>query len=235
MIQQPALSSRLSAIAGWVPTGARVADIGTDHGLLPVWLLLHGGAARVIATDLRAEPLNRARQTAARFDAERGIEFRLCDGLRDIRREEVDTIVIAGMGGENIADILAAAPWTREGCRLILQPMSKQPELRSWLINSGYVIFRERLARERGRIQTIMLAGGGESSPMTPAQLYAGAERPEAEEPGLPAEYLDGLIKKAERALGGLTSSGRNGDAAKADWYHEVLGGLAGMKEEWSK
>ena len=105
------LSPRLDAIARQVPQGARLADIGTDHGYLPVWLLMRGTIERAIAADLREGPLGRARKTARQYGQSEKISFRLCDGLTDIDPDEVDVITIAGMGGETIATILEAAPW----------------------------------------------------------------------------------------------------------------------------
>ena len=112
-MKQLELSPRLALIAGWVPPGAKLADVGTDHAYLPVWLTLHGRVVSAIASDLRKGPLERARATGRTYGAE-GIDFRLGDGLAFIRPDEADTIVIAGMGGENIAQILAGAPWTAD-------------------------------------------------------------------------------------------------------------------------
>ena len=81
----PALTPRLGLLADWVPAGARLADVGTDHGYLPVWLVLEGRVASAIASDLRPGPLSRARETAAACDAE--LDLRLCDGLSAIRPE----------------------------------------------------------------------------------------------------------------------------------------------------
>ena len=107
------LSPRLAAIAALVPQGARLADVGTDHAYLPVRLLLDGGIASAVATDVNEGPLQRGRETAERYGV-RTILFRRCDGLADVRADEVDTVVIAGMGGDLIARILAAAPWTKQ-------------------------------------------------------------------------------------------------------------------------
>ena len=102
------LTPRLRQAAQWVPQGVRLADIGTDHGHLPIWLMLQGRIQSAIAADLRPGPLSRARENARRYGVT-GIDFRLCDGLSAIRAEECDAVVIAGMGGENIAAILAQA------------------------------------------------------------------------------------------------------------------------------
>ena len=149
------LSPRLEMMASLVPSGARLADVGTDHAYLPAALLLEGRIPSAIASDLRRGPLERARETAAAFDLKEKISFRLCDGLSGVGPEEADAIVIAGMGGETIAAILAAAPWTRErAVSLILQPMSSMSDLRAWLGQNGYDILEERLAREGDSLYT---------------------------------------------------------------------------------
>lgn len=103
--------------------------------------------------------------------------FRLCDGLSGIRPEETDAVVIAGMGGETIAQILEAAPWVRtRKIPLVLQPMSSIPELRQRLGEDGFHILEERLAREGDTLYVVMRAEAGEEPAMTPAQLWAGRQ-----------------------------------------------------------
>ena len=108
------LSPSLRTVADLVPEGARLADVGTDHAYLPAALILEGRIPFPIAADLRQGPLDRARATVREYGLTGKAAFRLCDGLRGIRPDEVDAIAIAGMGGETIAAILEAAPWTRE-------------------------------------------------------------------------------------------------------------------------
>ena len=154
------LTPRLRLLADWVPPGARLADIGTDHAYLPVWLRLHGRAASAIACDLREGPLARARETGRAWGAD-GIDYRLGDGLAVVSPEEADTIVIAGMGGENIAAILARAPWAADGRHtLLLQPQSRAEVLRAFLAENGYAIRREALVKDRGTIYPVMEAAG---------------------------------------------------------------------------
>ena len=115
------LQPRLQMLADLVPRGAVLADVGTDHGYLPVWLLQEGRIGRAIASDINERPLDHARQTAREYDCEDEIQFRLCGGLDGYVPGEADTIIIAGMGGDTIASILEAAPWTREnGIQLLL-------------------------------------------------------------------------------------------------------------------
>ena len=170
------LTPRLQAIADQVPQGSRLADVGTDHGYLPVWLLNNGRIESAIAADLRERPLNRARDTAHRFGATAQISFRLCDGLSAIGPEEVDTVPIAGMGGETIISILDAAPWTKEGTMLLLQPMTGFAELRRWLQGNGYQIVKECIVCEGKRLYSILTVHGGEMPPLTLAEQWAGLQ-----------------------------------------------------------
>lgn len=130
------LPPRLAAIAALVPDGARLADVGTDHALLPIRLLLDGKIQRAVATDIRPGPLSRARENAYAAGVQ-DLSCVLCDGLTGISPDSVDTVVIAGMGGENIAAILRAAPWACRNALCILQPMSRPEELRAVRRRSG--------------------------------------------------------------------------------------------------
>jgi tRNA (adenine22-N1)-methyltransferase len=223
------LSPRLRAAAELVPRGAHFADIGTDHAYLPVWLILNGVIETAIAADLRPGPLERARETAKKYALGDRVDFRLCDGLTGLRPGEADTVAIAGMGGETIAHILAAAPWTRQpGLTLILQPMSTQPELRGWLGENGYQITREHTVREDKTLYTILRVVAGQMPPLTPAELWAGRQSGDP----LRGELLDGLIRKAQRALAGRQAAARRDEAALAQ-LTELIEGLTQMKKEW--
>ena len=221
------LTPRLAAVARLVPQGARLADVGTDHAYLPVRLLLDGRVERAIAADLREGPLSRARETARRWGVEERISFRLCDGLTGVGREEADTVAIAGMGGETIAAILAAAPWTREGTRLLLQPMTSFPDLRRWLQQNGYQILREHIAREGRRLYTVLETTGGEMPPLTPGELWAGRQ---SDDP-LRGAHLDVMAEKVARALRGLQASRQRDEEQIAD-LTQVLEEIRTMQEE---
>lgn len=221
------LTPRLAAIAGLVPQGARLADVGTDHGYLPVRLLLDGKIERAIASDLRAGPLSRARETARRFGVESRVSFRLCPGLEGVGAEEADCIAIAGMGGETIASILADAEWTRSGPLLLLQPMTAFPDLRVFLQRSGYRILREQVVQEGRRFYAILCAQGGEMPPLTPAELWAGRQQDDP----LRGAYLEFLQEKIERVLRGLRQASRQ-DEAELRRLEGVAAGLAEMRKE---
>ena len=222
------LTPRLSVLARWVPDGAHLADVGTDHGYLPVWLMLHGRIASAIASDLRPGPLERARSSARAYGVE-GIDFRLCDGLSGIGPEEADTVVIAGMGGERIAAILAAAPWTADGAHtLLLQPQTRARELRLFLAGHGYEISREALVRERGTLRPAMEVRAGEM-PLTLAQSYCGAKL--LRDP-LGERYIIEETVRLQMAAAGLERAGPAG-RERADALRDAVEALLRMREEW--
>ena len=221
------LTPRLQAIAEQIPQGARLADVGPDHGSLPAWLLCNGCIDSAIAADLREGPLNRAKKTAGRFGVAERISFRLCDGLSAIRPEEADTVVIAGMGGETIISILKAAPWTKEGTLLLLQPMTGTAELRLWLQEHGYQITGERIACEGEKLYNILTVRGGDMPPLSPAEIWAGRQN------GGPQrlEYLDLVRNKVEKALRGQQAA-QAPDHSKVAGLIRVLSGLTKMEKE---
>lgn len=156
------LTPRLRTIMEQVPAGAHLADIGTDHALIPTALLRQGRITSAIASDIRTGPLNSAARTAEQFGLEADISLRLGPGLSTVQPEECDTIVIAGMGGETIAQILDEAPWALDGNHLLLlQAMTAQPQLRQYLAAHGGAVRREALCREGQRIYTVMVVRGG--------------------------------------------------------------------------
>ena len=212
------LSPRLAAIAALVPQGARLADVGTDHAYLPVRLLLDGGIASAVATDVNEGPLQRGRETAERYGV-RTILFRRCDGLADVRADKVDTVVIAGMGGDLIARILAAAPWTKQA-QLILQPMTAQEDLRRWLLENGYRIAKETLAQEGKKLYVILSATGGSSTPYTPGELWAGRQTQGEDSPHRLA-YLTDLIRR-RRAGADRRAGSDKGDVEDMATVNEI-------------
>ena len=141
-----------------VPKGAKVCDVGTDHGYLPAALYLSGEVSSVIATDIHKKPLQNAENNLKKLHAE-GVQLRLCDGLEAVSDNEVDTVIIAGMGGEVIAGILERAPWVKkDGITLILQAMTSAEALRDYLLAQGFVIHKEPTLVENNKVYSVILA-----------------------------------------------------------------------------
>lgn len=230
MNKQIDLSPRLQMVAQLLPKGVRLADIGTDHGYLPCALILDGQIPSAIAADLRQGPLSRAKETVRACGLTNKVSFRLCDGLAGISPDEVDGVVIAGMGGETIAAILAAAPWTRDrDLPIVLQPMSSMPDLRRWLGEHGYEIRTEELTQEGRTLYTALAVGRGHMPDLTPEQLYAGKN---ANHP-LRGVWLDDWLGKAHRALEGLSQANQPDAVGRRTQMEQVYSGLLAMKEEW--
>ena len=153
------LSERLKLVAGFVTEGCVVADIGTDHGYIPIYLIKTGKIQKGLAMDIGKGPLKRAEKNIKLYGYEDRIETRLSDGLRELKENEADSIVIAGMGGllivnilENGKKVLAAAK------ELILSPHTEIPLVRRYLIENGYDIVREEMVYDMGKYYTVIKA-----------------------------------------------------------------------------
>lgn len=224
------LTPRLQAIADRVPQGARLADIGTDHGHLPLWLLTQGRLTCAIASDLRDGPLDHARDNARFHGLTDRVQFCLASGLDGVTPDACDTISIAGMGGETIAAILEAAPWTADGAHmLLLQPMTMLPQLRQWLWAHGYCIKEETVCREGHRYYLIWTVYGGaerQDKPLTACVLSDALLRA----PGA-VDYLKALYARESRALSGM-EQGQNTDAAMIEAQRTVVQTISRALEE---
>lgn len=141
------LSERLAAVAGLVCPGAAVADVGTDHGLLPVWLALNNVIKSAVACDINEAPLASCRRLVEEYSLTDVIETRLCDGLDGVASSRYDTVIIAGMGGELIADILSRCDCINEK-HVILQPMTHAEVARKFLYDNGFEIESDIIVRD---------------------------------------------------------------------------------------
>ncbi len=210
------LSSRLQCIADFVRPGDRVIDVGTDHAYIPIWLLQQKMADSVIATDIRTGPLARARQDAERCGLSEKLRFFQSDGLTGCPQDAVDTIIIAGMGGETISHILSDAPWAKEK-RIILQPQTKQAELRQWLSENGYAIRDASLVYDTGRIYLVWLAEAG----MMPR--FRGVDDPLLiKRDPLLKPYLEEQIKRLRKRLHGVLQAKQQNEVLSAAMYSEL-------------
>ena len=153
------LTDRLLKIASLVDEGKKIADIGTDHGYIPVYLLNNNKIDYAILADVNKGPLENAKKEVRHNKLDEKVDLRLGSGLEVLNPNEVDEVIIAGMGGILISELLEAKKSVSQTVdKLILQPMQAQNELRKYLYNNGYEILNEVLVKEDFRIYEIIVA-----------------------------------------------------------------------------
>ena len=196
------LDARLGTIAAMVPRCRAVADIGCDHGLLVAALLEGGRCDYGIAADINPMPLEKARQELTRRGLLAQSECRLTNGLCGIAPVGVDAVVIAGMGGELIADILSRWDYTENpAITYLLQPMTRPVHLRQWLYTHRFTLQEERCCRANGKLYTVLQAQyTGCATEETPAALYFGAL--DLENDPLAGEYREQVLRLREEYAG---------------------------------
>ncbi len=157
------LDVRLQAVANFVLAGLPAADIGTDHNYLPIYLAQNNICPKIIASDIAAAPYRKARQLAEDLCLTDKIDVRFGKGLEVLNPGEMATIIIAGMGGRLICDILAASPKQAYSAqRLVLQPQKDAPALRKWLSSHGWQIIDEKMVADKQFYYLIIAAEQGE-------------------------------------------------------------------------
>ena len=215
------LDPRLRAIADRVTPDSRVADIGTDHALLPIWLCREGIVSRAIAADVADGPLKRARENVESYHCADRVDVRLSDGLRGIEPQEVDEVIIAGMGGELIARILDDASWKRAAVRWILQPMSASEDLRVYLAGHGYGIESEQAVRALNRVYSVMTArytGAVTPCGETSEARWIGAMIPNGSEEN--RQYVKRQLRHIRNIAAGYRA---RGETEKEDEYAQLI------------
>lgn len=162
----PKLSPRLEGIVSLVPVGSRIADVGCDHGYISIALVQRGVAISSIASDIKAGPLAQAEKNINKAELSAKIETRLAPGISALEAGEADVIVIAGMGQRTIADILTEKMEVARAAKyLILQPQSELDLMRSFLIDNGFSILKNKLMREGDKYYFAMVASATEKYP----------------------------------------------------------------------
>lgn len=139
--------------------GNKIADIGTDHAYIPIYLLENNLAKQVIASDIKKGPADIAKENIKKHNL--NIDIRIGDGLSVLEKDEVDTVIIAGMGGQLISEIINSRQDISRSCNLILQPMNAQYELRKYLIDNNFTITNEDIAIEGFKVYNIMNVKNG--------------------------------------------------------------------------
>lgn len=159
MEQDKVISERLYKISTFVPKGTIVADIGTDHAYLPKYLITNERCPKVIATELRRGPFERAKKNIKSWGFEDKIQLRFGSGFLPIKPNEIDIAIIAGMGGNAISQIIENSREIVDSLNfIILQPMTCKQKLRYDLFRIGYQIIHEEIAKEDKRFYEIIVA-----------------------------------------------------------------------------
>ena len=211
------LDARLLAVASMVRMGAYLADVGTDHAYLPVYLAEENIISGAVASDIHKGPLESADKNIREAGFSDKIQTLLTDGLQGVEKYPVTDIAIAGMGGLMIRNILEKAQFLRKenSPRLILQPMQHIPELRRYLGENGFLIEQEKQALAEGKFYQIFLAVyDGEVLEYTETELLIGRYNIEHKH-----ESKENFLRLCERQLdvlrekiSGLEKGGRSAE-----------------------
>ncbi|KQZ78664.1 tRNA (adenine(22)-N(1))-methyltransferase [Pseudomonas sp. Root562] len=230
-MNEQTLSTRLERVAAQVPVGARLADIGSDHGYLPVALLRRGVIAMAVAGEVALTPFRAAERTVRENGQDLQITVRLADGLSAIEPEDgITAVSICGMGGETIRDILDAGRARLSGQeRLILQPNGGEQPLRQWLMDNGYCILSEEVLRENRFYYEIIVAERAERVLYTPEELYFGPLQMQQRSPAFLGKWQR-MLRQKHKTLGSFASARQTVPeekvedvARQARWIAELL------------
>lgn len=221
MKHQFKLTNRLALCAKMCVENKKTADIGTDHAYLPIWLVFNGKINFALACDIRTGPLVNAEKNIKKYKLDNIIKTRLSDGLQNINENEVEQIVIAGMGGNIVSKILKECSWrAKENKFFILQPMKYEERLREYLACSGYKILEERATICCGRVYTAMrVVYSGKPQKIENFEKYIGKLSESHDYPEAKA-YIRKQIKNLQNHLKGAISENNTN---QADYYSDII------------
>ncbi len=239
------LSERLQAIADLIEYGETMADIGTDHGFLPVYLIKTGKCPYAIATDISSNSLKKAENLIDAEDVLNDCSARVGDGLDPIEEGEVDDIVIAGMGGILMTEIISAdISKSRSFKKFILQPRSKIHYLRKWIRDNGFSINKESIVKEGERFCEILLVEVSENYSSSDGDEFLLSDYfPEtlvSNSNDLTLEYLKYNLLKNETILTNLTENmskteGNDSNAMKMKEFKKIVNHLKFLIEKYEE
>lgn len=211
-------------IASLVPPCDSLCDIGTDHAYVAICLAKKGIAQKIIAADINKGPLMQAEKNIAAFEVSDKVETRLSNGFSAIEKGEAECCIIAGMGGETIAEILE----NEKGCKyFVLQMQTAHKDLRKYLSTHGYIIQKEAVCREGNKMYTALLAIRGESEKLTDTEMEIGPRLIE-EKPPLFYDYIRYRLHEIDSILlkmGSSTTDKRKGYESLKSEYEKLLEG----------
>ena len=207
------MNKRLDLLYELLPKDGRgIIDVGTDHGQLPIRLALSDYPGKLFASDIAEGPLNAARSAARAVGQDQRIHFLLCDGLDLCPPEQIDCILISGMGGDTICGILDRAEWIfSERYVLVLQPMTRPEVVRYWLIHNGFRIDMEAAVKDGEHLYQMFRAGLGAAKSMTDAEYLIGGRT--VPRMGVPLSLAAGhQLRVIDKKLKGYEKSGDASD-----------------------
>ena len=230
-MNEQTLSMRLERVAAHVPQGARLADIGSDHGYLPVALALRGGIEAGVAGEVAQTPYASAQRNVRRNGLQDRVTVRLADGMAAIEAQDrITAVSICGMGGETMCEILERGKAHLNGSeRLILQPNGGERELRAWLMANGYRIVGEELLRENRFDYEIIVAEPGGAVDYSEEELYFGPLLMREKSPAFLTKWQRMLRQKQqtlanfERARDAIPQEKQRVFATQVGWITQVL------------
>lgn len=211
------LTPRLELIASKVKDDASIIDVGTDHGYIPIYLAGRGRVKKALATDVNRGPLSRAEENIKLHNAGDKVSTTLANGLNGIDTKPYDTVIIAGMGGILISEIMEQTDNT--ALTFILQPMTAAEELRRYLYQKSYEIVDEELVAEGEKLYTVIVAKKGKKSDYEELDLYIGKKLFEKNDPLL-YECINRLKKKLVTIINGISKSSNQ---ENIDYYKKLL------------
>ena len=201
------LSNRLETLTKYVPQGSRVIDVGTDHAYIPIYLIKNKIVTSCMATDINKGPLIKAEQNMAKYRIS-NIKLKQTSGLQGITEADGNVIMISGMGGYLIIDILKAAmPLAKAANRLILQPQQDIDQVRYFLHENGFKIITEDFAKDDDKYYTILVVEKGEEAYTEPYEYLYGKCLIEKNSP-LFREWLEKKQEKLIEIMGHLDTQG---------------------------
>ena len=224
-MNSPKISKRLLCAASFAKKGEIIADVGTDHAYLPIYLYTSGVIRGAVVSDINEGPIERARKNIIEYSCDGAIKPILCDGLSKIREYSPDSVFILGMGGELIANIIAEAEWLKEkGTRLVLQPMTHAEILREYLYKSGFETIDEAIIEDSKIYQITVAKYTGKITKADRLELRFGKINLEKREDVL----IDALMREKEilgARLAGKQKAGIDGgeDAELFDMIEKYL------------
>lgn len=225
------LSKRLETIVSFIESNMKVADIGTDHGYIPIYLIENKLSDFVIASDINKGPIDTIQRNLKEYNITSGIETRLGGGLKPLKPKEVDIAIIAGMGGNLISEIIESSLETSKNLKyMILQPAQHQEVLRKYLLDNGFKILEENVVLDASKYYHTLKVGVGIDKPYTKeVYLYTGRGELEAKSEDFKG-YINNKIESIEKIIGFAEKSK---DKSRHENLKNLLKEFKEVKEEY--